>query len=168
MMGWGDSCHGLNCLRLVLWIYCGWGERGGDSLWGRRNGEINTRNVVFGYNKRCIFGFMDAKMKRQILFNRNSNTTSLPDSVLKKDKTPPKEGPKTTPFVPKPEIRQNRAKSISVWLTTHLRFKWSGMAKELGLDPGNFSRTIYSDNPAISDEDQEKIIAIIKDYGYAD
>ncbi len=129
---------------------------------------INTVNVVFGYNKCCIFVVMDKKLKRQILFNRNSNTTSLPEKDFKKEKMPPKEGPKTAPIAPKPEIRRNGAKNISVWLTTHPRFKWTGMAKELGLDPGNFSRTINSDNPVISEEDQTKIIAIIKEYGYAD
>ena len=78
----------------------------------------------------------------------------------------------TTPVVVKPKEvvvdvpRASPAKDIVEWIKAHPWIAWGRMCIELGLDKGNFKRTMDSENPSIKAEIIIKIETGLKNYGY--
>lgn len=62
--------------------------------------------------------------------------------------------------------RLEQSKKITDWIATHPEFKWSAMCKKLGIDKGNFQRSIKGKVPNIKQEFIRKIEQFLKDYGY--
>lgn len=65
---------------------------------------------------------------------------------------------------------ENKTQIIISWIGGHEYFKWAKMCGDLGIDPGNFHRTINSKTQShkIKDEQADKIIEVMRGYGYRD
>lgn len=111
---------------------------------------------------------MDKTLNRRILFDKKSGEVADIPEKKKKQPVPPKEAPKVPPAPQERPVRGNQSQKIVKWLKDHDLFKATAMAESIGIDRGNFSRLLNSENPTISDENQLKIISIIKRYGYAE
>lgn len=57
-------------------------------------------------------------------------------------------------------------KSIISWIKAHPLFKWSAMCKDIGLDYGNFHRTMSTGYPTLKEPVIKKITKILSKYGY--
>jgi len=104
---------------------------------------------------------MDKKLNRRILFDKSSQRVSEP-AANPKPKLP---APKIAPLV----AHEKAITSADVvgWINSHEYFKWSPMCLKIGLDKGNFKRTLESPDPSIPEKYLTQIVAIIKQYGYA-
>jgi hypothetical protein len=58
------------------------------------------------------------------------------------------------------------AKQVVDWIKSHPLFKWGSMCFLIGIDKGNFARTLESADPKIKPEILTKIVAVIKQYGF--
>jgi len=104
---------------------------------------------------------MDKKLNRTILFDKSSQKTKEPAA-------------ESRPKVPAPKIdragvpqRPDNATDVAKWINEHPYFKWSTMCRKIGLDKGNFKRTLESPEPSIPQKHLSQIVEIIKEYGYA-
>lgn len=64
------------------------------------------------------------------------------------------------------EAELGKAKKIVNWINGHKEFKWGAMCTKLGIDRGNFQRTLKSAEPTIKIEFIGKIEDFLKKYGY--
>jgi hypothetical protein len=66
-------------------------------------------------------------------------------------------------------LATQKIKSLKIvkWINGHKKFKWGAMCLELGIDKGNFQRTLKSNEPEIKLEHIHKIEENLKPYGYA-
>ena len=102
---------------------------------------------------------MEKTLKREIGYKPEQTTKNVsPTKVV--DKKPPK----TTPVVV--EDPKLKALKIVVWLKAHPFFAWGRMCVALGIDKGNFKRTLDSENPSINENNIVKIENALKNYGY--
>lgn len=104
---------------------------------------------------------MDKKLNRTILFDKNSQKTKNPASNPKPKLPSPKNERAIAPQ------KLNSPIDVVRWINTHHYFKWSTMCVKIGLDKGNFARTLESANPSIPQKYLSQIVEIIKEYGYA-
>lgn len=106
---------------------------------------------------------MDKKLNRVILFQKKAFDNTPKEKQKEGNQIPPdlnKEYTRKT--VPNIDLMIN-------WINSHPFFKWSAMCKEIGIDKGNFQRILKSkSSPKISQEKVDKILIIIKKYGYAE
>ena len=100
---------------------------------------------------------MDKKLNRVILFQKQNH------AIAEKPATPPAQ--KSIPQ--KETVEENEFENIVAWHKSHPYFKWSAMCREVGIDKGNFKRILMAGKPMLSKAVVEKIISIIKKYGYA-
>lgn len=70
--------------------------------------------------------------------------------------------------VPKSAEPVNHSAKIAQWVKSHPYFKWSTMCLKIGLDKGNFHKWINAEAPVIPEKYMQKIIHILKEYGYAE
>lgn len=104
---------------------------------------------------------MDKKLSRKILFDKSSQKTLIEPAANPKPRMP-------TPKIDRVASREvNTSAEVVKWINTHEYFKWSPMCLKIGLDKGNFKRTLESPDPSIPEKYLTQIIAIIKQYGYA-
>ncbi len=59
-----------------------------------------------------------------------------------------------------------KGEKVVKWINEHPEFKWGVMCKKIGLDKGNFQRTLKSNAPKIKIEFVYKIEDFLKEYGY--
>lgn len=104
---------------------------------------------------------MDKRLNRKILFDKSSNRAVEPAA----NHTPNLPSPK--PERPSVNIEANKAINVVKWINEHKYFKWSSMCVKIGLDKGNFKRTLESPSPVIPAKYMVEIVAILKQYGYA-
>jgi len=52
------------------------------------------------------------------------------------------------------------------WLKSHPFFAWGRMCDHLGIDKGNFSRTLNTGTPGITEKNAAKIAGVISKYGF--
>ena len=58
------------------------------------------------------------------------------------------------------------AKQVIDWLKSHPFFAWGRMCDHLGIDKGNFSRTLNTGTPGITEKNAAKIAGVISKYGF--
>lgn len=106
---------------------------------------------------------MDKKMKRIIGY------TGEPLASVRKKVAAPvveiKEVPVGVPAIIAGEL--SKVKKITEWINSHPEFKWGVMCNKIGIDKGNFQRTLKSEDPKIKIEFIGKIEDFLKEYGYA-
>lgn len=56
---------------------------------------------------------------------------------------------------------------IVKWINVHPEFKWGVMCDKIGIDKGNFHRTLKSNTPKIKIEFIPQIETFLTNYGYA-
>ena len=88
----------------------------------------------------------------------------------------PKESNETTLAEPKkideikiddlPNLIKLKSKRITNWINSHPAIKWSVICKNVGIDKGNFQKTLKSENPSIKIENIVKLEKELKKYGY--
>jgi len=134
----------------------------------------NKYNLICFITILVVMLLMDKKLKRIIGYKPNS-------SVQNKNKdTSPTHELKTevpiTNLAPTQEINVldvitvelKKTEKVIKWINTHPEFKWGVMCNKIGIDKGNFQRTLKSANPKIKIEFIPKIIDFLKKYGYAE
>lgn len=57
-------------------------------------------------------------------------------------------------------------KQVIDWINAHPGFKWAWLCKQVSVNKSNFSRTIQHEDPKIRPDVLEKMVVIIKDYGF--
>lgn len=65
------------------------------------------------------------------------------------------------------ETAKIKTKKVVKWINDHEEFKWGVMCTKLGIDRGNFQRTLNSDEPNIKIELVLQIENFLTAYGYA-
>jgi len=65
------------------------------------------------------------------------------------------------------EASKLKTKKVVKWINEHEEFKWGVMCTKLGIDRGNFQRTLNSDEPSIKIELVLQIENFLTAYGYA-
>jgi len=67
-------------------------------------------------------------------------------------------------------LSEQLKKSIKItkWINSHPEFKWGVMCNKVGIDKGNFQRTLKTQEPKIKIEFISKIVDFLKNYGYAE
>lgn len=113
---------------------------------------------------------MDKKLKRVIGYVPDKATVKFSkkeEPVLEQMANAVKEETVTkvniTYFI---EAELGKAKKIVNWINGHKEFKWGVMCTKLGIDRGNFQRTLKSPEPNIKIEFISKIEEFLKSYGY--
>jgi hypothetical protein len=107
---------------------------------------------------------MEKKSSRQILYNKK---TEPPQEQAKK--APPPVQKAESPPPPKKEVAieltpKEKSDKIKEWLRGHKLFKPSVIAKEIGVDKGNWSRILKAGD--IPEKHLEQIINLLKQYGF--
>lgn len=64
-------------------------------------------------------------------------------------------------------VELGKVEKIVKWINEHPEFKWGVMCNKIGIDKGNFQRTLKSDTPKIKIEFIPKIETFLINYGYA-
>jgi len=65
------------------------------------------------------------------------------------------------------EASKLKTKKVVKWINEHEEFKWGVMCTKLGIDRGNFQRTLNSTEPSIKIELVLQIEDFLTAYGYA-
>lgn len=65
-----------------------------------------------------------------------------------------------------PNLIKTKSKKITTWIKSHPAIKWSLICKNIGIDKGNFQKTLKSENPSIKIENIIKLEKELKKYGY--
>lgn len=104
---------------------------------------------------------MPTPLKRQIGYKKESakKTTQLPPPSFRpsvKNNEPCLHGIDKEPT----------AKEIVTWLKSHTMFKWSALCEEVGIDKGNFHRTMNNENPTIKPGVISRMLPHLKEYGF--
>ena len=108
---------------------------------------------------------MDKTMSRQIGYQKPKGSSDVPEKAAKKTTKKVKQDPVEAPKEPKSE---SEAKiSLVDWLRTHSLIKMSSLCQAAEIDPGNFHRQLNVKKD-IPKEIQEKLIPILKAYGFKD
>lgn len=108
---------------------------------------------------------MDKTMIRQIGYQKQKGESVPLEKSIKKESKKSKEGSATPTEEPK---KENEDKvSLVDWLKTHSLIKMSALCQAAEIDPGNFHRQLNV-KKEIPKEIQEKLIPILKAYGFKD
>lgn len=102
---------------------------------------------------------MEKKLNRQIGYKPPKKSPDPTIVIVKPKKVKP---PVTIELVSKPSTAQD----IIAWIKAHPHFKWFSMCRELGIDGGNFKRTMDAECPVIKPENILKIEKNLMEYGY--
>lgn len=101
---------------------------------------------------------MDKKLNRQIGFRSDRKIATV---------NHPKWAKPLIEQAVKEKKEKDVPKQIVAWINERPLFKWSGMCRELGIDPSNFSRILQSTNPVIGPEMMAKILPVLREYGFS-
>jgi len=96
---------------------------------------------------------MDKKLNRTIGYRPDKNGVNASPGTAKTKASVHKKSPVT-------------AKEVCNWLKSHEYLSISPLCKAAGLDPGNFHRTMASENPVIKPEIIDKLVNILGQYGF--
>ena len=105
---------------------------------------------------------MDKKLKRVIGFKPNQSIPKTTENV-----TQNLEESKSADIDALISDYLKKANKIVGWINSHPAFKWGLMCNKIGVDKGNFQRTLKSKDPKIKVEFISKIEDFLKNYGYA-
>lgn len=116
---------------------------------------------------------MDKKMKRMIGYKPNPVLSKVKKDTHPLASVPEEPIPPTQSAVATQNILEIiseeliKVDKIVKWINGHPEFKWGVMCDKIGIDKGNFHRTLKSNTPKIKIEYIAPIEDFIKNYGYA-